>query len=182
MNMSKYPTLIRDIPTEKPMEPRTAAQDMAAGETFYGDEWVSPEKLRAIRKAQEDAAPEMFAALIAIEDAETFNANCEECEGHGIPELCPACFLLFDDARLKRRAALAKAIAERETQEDTATISALRAINADLLAFAKNVASHFAHTRLPLGVAARAVIAKATAEREIDRSSRVTGAAGGGSP
>jgi hypothetical protein len=56
MNMSKYPTLIRDIPTEQPMEPRTAAQDMAAGETFYSNEWLSPEKLRAIRKTQEDAA------------------------------------------------------------------------------------------------------------------------------
>jgi hypothetical protein len=32
----------------------------------------------------------------------------------------------------------------------------------DLLAFAKLVARHFEHTRLPLGIAARAVIAKAS--------------------
>ena len=58
------------------------------------------------------AAPDLLAALEAQENAEDANANCEECEGQGIPELCVCCFPLFDDARLKRRAAIAKAKGE----------------------------------------------------------------------
>lgn len=55
------------------------------------------------------AAPDLVEAAALQEDAEDANANCPECEGDGIPELCPRCFPLFDAARVKRRAALAKA-------------------------------------------------------------------------
>lgn len=57
------------------------------------------------------AAPDLLEAAEALERAEDFNANdCDECEGDGTaPELCPKCFPLFDDARVKRRAAIAKA-------------------------------------------------------------------------
>lgn len=54
-------------------------------------------------------APDMYEALLAREAAENANANCPECDGEGVPELCPVCFPLFDDARLKQRAALARA-------------------------------------------------------------------------
>ena len=55
------------------------------------------------------AAPDLLAALCKLEEAEDHHANCEECEGMGVPELCKVCFPLFDDARCMRRAAIAKA-------------------------------------------------------------------------
>jgi len=55
------------------------------------------------------AAPDLLKAAVALEAAEHAHANCDECNGEGMPELCPKCFPLFDDARLKRRAAIAKA-------------------------------------------------------------------------
>jgi hypothetical protein len=56
-----------------------------------------------------NAAPDLLAAAMKLEEAEAFHANCEECEGEGVPELCEKCFPLFDDARCMRRAAIAKA-------------------------------------------------------------------------
>ena len=55
------------------------------------------------------AVNELRDAAQKQEDAELAHANCPECDGQGVPELCPKCFPLFDDARLTRRAALAKA-------------------------------------------------------------------------
>lgn len=55
------------------------------------------------------AAWELFEAAVLLETAEEAHANCEECEGQGVPELCEKCFPMFDDARVKRRTALAKA-------------------------------------------------------------------------
>ena len=55
------------------------------------------------------AAPDLARAAQLQEDAEDAHANCSECEGEGVPELCPRCFPLFDDARIARRAALARA-------------------------------------------------------------------------
>lgn len=55
------------------------------------------------------AAPALFRAALLLEKAEDAHANCPECEGEGVPELCPECFPLFDDARIARRAALEKA-------------------------------------------------------------------------
>lgn len=55
------------------------------------------------------AAHELLAAATMLERAETAHANCSECEGEEIPELCPKCFPKFDNARLARRAAIAKA-------------------------------------------------------------------------
>lgn len=55
------------------------------------------------------AALDLLDAAIALEKAETYHANCAECDGDGAPEACPRCFPLFDDARLKRRAAIDKA-------------------------------------------------------------------------
>lgn len=55
------------------------------------------------------AAPDLLTAAKALERAEAANANCDECEGEGVPELCPKCFPLFDDARVLRRLAIAKA-------------------------------------------------------------------------
>src|SRR5690349_18308939 len=45
------------------------------------------------------AAPALLRAAVLLEKAEEAHANCLECEGEGIPELCPQCFPLFDDAR-----------------------------------------------------------------------------------
>lgn len=55
------------------------------------------------------AAPELMEAARLLEVAEAAHTNCEECEGEGVPELCPECFPLFDNARVARRAAIAKA-------------------------------------------------------------------------
>lgn len=56
------------------------------------------------------ALPDLMQAAVLLETAEDFNANdCDECGGDGVPELCPKCFPLFDDARVTRRAAIAKA-------------------------------------------------------------------------
>jgi hypothetical protein len=60
------------------------------------------------------AAPALLAAAQALEKAEEAHANCEECEGEDIPEACPKCFPLFDDARVARRLAIAKATLKQE--------------------------------------------------------------------
>jgi hypothetical protein len=54
----------------------------------------------ASREACEVGAIE---AVRLLEHAEEINANCEECEGEGAPELCGSCFPLFDAARVQRR-------------------------------------------------------------------------------
>lgn len=70
------------------------------------DPWAANARLIA-------AAPELYEAADLLEKAETAWANCDDCEGvERIPELCGECFPLFDEARLKRRAALAKARGE----------------------------------------------------------------------
>jgi hypothetical protein len=53
------------------------------------------------------AAPEMVEALQATEALDNRD-DCEDCHGEGEPELCGACFPAADDARLMRRAVLAK--------------------------------------------------------------------------
>lgn len=58
------------------------------------------------------AAPDLYAACLAQEEAEDFNANsCPDCkdEGTEAPELCEHCFPYYDKARCMRRAAIAKA-------------------------------------------------------------------------
>lgn len=56
-----------------------------------------------------DAARDLYESARLQEEAETFHANCDECDGEGVPELCECCFPKFDDARIARRLALAKA-------------------------------------------------------------------------
>lgn len=46
-------------------------------------------------------------ALKMQEAAEEAHANCGECNGEDVPDLCPVCFPLFDDARIARRSVLA---------------------------------------------------------------------------
>lgn len=46
---------------------------------------------------------EAIAAVRLLEEAEDINANCEECDGNGVPEECWKCFPHFDAARVKRR-------------------------------------------------------------------------------
>lgn len=58
------------------------------------------------------AAPELFEAARLLEEAELEWANCEECGGEGVPELCGAGFPKFDEARRLRRIALAKALGQ----------------------------------------------------------------------
>lgn len=55
------------------------------------------------------AAPDLLAAAKKIEEAEAFHLACAECEGHEQPEICGHCFPLYDDARIMRRNAIAKA-------------------------------------------------------------------------
>ena len=49
---------------------------------------------------------EMRENLAALEKAEHAHANCDECGGDIMPELCPECFPLFDAVRIQRRALL----------------------------------------------------------------------------
>ena len=57
------------------------------------------------------AAPDLLEACQLLEKAEHDRANsqCEECDGEGEPEACGKCFPAFDDARIKRRLAIANA-------------------------------------------------------------------------
>jgi hypothetical protein len=55
------------------------------------------------------AARELLAAAKKQEAAEAFHLSCDACEGNEIPELCEACFPHYDDARIARRNAIAKA-------------------------------------------------------------------------
>jgi hypothetical protein len=55
-------------------------------------------------RAERDA---LVKALQLQEAAEEAHANCDECNGEDVPELCPICFPLFDDARIARRGILA---------------------------------------------------------------------------
>lgn len=55
------------------------------------------------------AAPELLEAALLLESAEAAHANCDECEAEWPPELCGSCFPPFDEARLKRKDAIAKA-------------------------------------------------------------------------
>ena len=48
-------------------------------------------------QAQNDA---LVKALELQEAAEVAHANCDECSGEEIPELCPKCFPLYDAARV----------------------------------------------------------------------------------
>lgn len=60
------------------------------------------------------AAPALFNAMFLLEKAEEFHANCEECNGEDIPELCENCFPHYDEARVARRLALAAVGGSRE--------------------------------------------------------------------
>jgi hypothetical protein len=75
---------------------------MAHGSGVSDDEFAEAALLIA-------GAPALLRAALLLEAAEEVHANCPECDGEGVPELCPACFPLFDDARIARRAALEKA-------------------------------------------------------------------------
>jgi hypothetical protein len=54
------------------------------------------------------AAPDLLEAAQLLEAAELARGpDCEECGGEGEPEACGLCFPKFDDARIKRRLAIA---------------------------------------------------------------------------
>jgi hypothetical protein len=55
------------------------------------------------------AAPDLLEAAELLEKAEFERQDCDECQGEGEPEACGKCFPAFDDARIKRRIAIAKA-------------------------------------------------------------------------
>jgi hypothetical protein len=56
------------------------------------------------------AAPDLLEAATLLEAAEEFHCNsCPECQGETEPERCGTCFPKFDEARIARRKAIAKA-------------------------------------------------------------------------
>ena len=55
------------------------------------------------------AAHDLLKACQLLEKAEHDRQFCDECEGEGEPEACGKCFPAFDDARIYRRLAIAKA-------------------------------------------------------------------------
>lgn len=70
----------------------------------FSDPYPTPANARLIA-----AAPDLLEAAQLLEVAEDERQYCEECEGEGEPEACGTCFPMFDDARVKRRLAIAKA-------------------------------------------------------------------------
>jgi hypothetical protein len=56
------------------------------------------------------ASWDLLQAAQLLENAEAARCGCDECEDEGEPECCSKCFPLFDDARVKRRLAIAKAL------------------------------------------------------------------------
>jgi hypothetical protein len=56
------------------------------------------------------ASWDLLEAAQLLENAEAARCGCDECEDEGEPECCSKCFPLFDDARVKRRLAIAKAL------------------------------------------------------------------------
>ena len=79
-----------------------------------GGPWEEEIQIAACIIARHTRAKEMVDLLREMESAEDAHANCEECNGEGIPELCAKCFPLFDAARLKRRAILTEVDREGE--------------------------------------------------------------------
>lgn len=61
------------------------------------------------------AASDLLEAARLLEAAEVERQDCGECDGEGEPEECGLCFNKFDDARIKRRLAIAKAIQAQTT-------------------------------------------------------------------
>ena len=59
-------------------------------------------------EAASNAVNHAVKALELQEAAEEAHANCDECGGEEVPELCPVCFPLYDDARIARRLILAR--------------------------------------------------------------------------
>lgn len=45
MNLSKHPTLHRDVPAKPRRQDRAASDQMNAAARFYGDDWITPESL-----------------------------------------------------------------------------------------------------------------------------------------
>lgn len=80
---------------------------------FIADTWsVDDEIPLEERKANAKliaAAGDLLEAAQLLEAAEDSRQHCDECDDEGEPEACGKCFPKFDDARLKRRAAIAKA-------------------------------------------------------------------------
>lgn len=78
MNLSKYPTLHRDVPSEKPSGPADATDQQRLAVAFYGDEWITPERLKRNTKPRSGPVPNddptspathLVCAHLAIESA-----------------------------------------------------------------------------------------------------------------
>ena len=84
----------------------------------WGD--YGPAKTFGGRYAHEaaDEIERLRGALGLQESAEENHANCTECDGEEVPELCPKCFPLYDDARLARRRCLALTRGDALTASD----------------------------------------------------------------
>lgn len=74
-------------------------EDMVATEAIYANG----------KKAIEAGSIDLLEACQLLEKAEHNRQFCDECEDEGEPEACSKCFPAFDDARIKRRLAIAKA-------------------------------------------------------------------------
>jgi len=85
-----------------------------AGETIIADYRI---EIFTIGRIEENAANaytmaaawDLLEAARLLETAEHNRQFCDECEDEGEPEACSKCFPAFDDARVMRRLAIAKA-------------------------------------------------------------------------
>ena len=79
--------------------------EVASTENGFGDRDANRDFFILAANCHND----MLAALELTERSELEHSNCTECEGEGQAEECDVCFPRADDARLSRRAAIAKA-------------------------------------------------------------------------
>jgi len=96
------------------VKPVAEAIDACGNDGRAGWDWWQNEARAAISVilAALEPSTALIEALEAVrltEEMEDAHSNCSECEGHDQPELCERCFPAADEARLRRRRALALA-------------------------------------------------------------------------
>lgn len=93
------------------LEIRSLSQSIADGrclEVWFAQNVTSEDRALLLKAVNTVSSHDALVRAAELQEAaELFHANCEECDGEEVPELCEKCFPLYDDARIARRGALA---------------------------------------------------------------------------